>query len=68
MITKELSQKSRLLLEKSPAYQNDIDKIEYGTNSQGLIPFKNYFKFSFSTEILNLSCWKYEYYDLIEKK
>ena len=68
MITKKLSQKSRLLLEKGPAYQNDIDKIEYRTNSQGLIPFKNYFKFSFSTEILNLSCWKYEYYDLIEKK
>ena len=55
------------MLEKGPTYQNDIDKIEYCINSQGLIPFKNYFKFSLSTKILNLSCWKYEYYDLIEK-
>ena len=61
VISKELSQKSRLLPEKDPACQNVIDKIEYHVNSQGSTPFKNYFKFSLSTEILNLSCWKYEY-------
>ena len=60
--------KSRFLLEKGPAYQNDIDQIEYHINSHGLITYKFFFKFSLPTEILNLSCWKHKYYDLIEKK
>ena len=67
-LIEDLSKKSRLLLEKDPTYQNDIDQIEYCINSRGLITYKKFFKFSLPTEILNLLCWKYEYYDLIEKK
>ena len=67
-LIEDLSKKSRLLLEKDPTYQNDIDQIEYCINSRGLITYKNFFKFSLPTEIINLLCWKYEYYDLIEKK
>ena len=33
-----------------------------------MITYKFFFEFSLPTEILNLPCWKYEYYDLIEKK
>ena len=44
-LIEELSQKSRLLLEKGPAYQNDIDRIEHCINDVGLIPWKDYFKF-----------------------
>ena len=32
------------------------------------MPFKKIFKFSLLTEILDLSCWKFEYYDIIEEK
>ena len=67
-LIQELSQKSRLLLEKGPAYENDIDQIEYCISSVGLIPWKDYFKIFLPTETLNLTCWKYEYYDVIEKK
>ena len=67
-LIEDVLKKSRLLLEKGPTYQNDIDQIEYGINNRSLVTYKDFFKFSLSTEILNLLCWKYEYYDLIEKK
>ena len=67
-LIEELSQKSRLLLEKGPAYQNNIDQIEYRINGVGLIPWKDYFKFFLLMETLNLTWWKYEYYVVIEKK
>ena len=60
--------KKILLLLKGPAYQNVIDQIKYRINSCGLITYKNFFKFSLPAEILNLSCWKYKFYDLAEKK
>ena len=58
--------KSRLLLEKAP-HQNDINEIEY-INGCSLTPFKSFSKFSVLTEILDSSCWKFEYYDIIEEK
>ena len=44
-LIKDLSKKSRLLLEKGPTYQNDISQIEYRINSRRLITYKKFFKF-----------------------
>ena len=60
-LIEELSQKSRFLLEKGPAYQNDVGRIEYRINSIDLIPWKDYFTNFLPPEILNLTCWKHEY-------
>ena len=60
--------KKQVIIRKSPTYQNDINQIEYRINGCGLMPFKKFFKFSLLTEILDLSCWKFEYYDIIEEK
>ena len=51
-LIEELSQKSRFLLEKGPAYQNDVGRIEHRINSVGLIPWKDYFEFCLPIEIL----------------
>ena len=65
----ELSQKSRLLLEKGLAYQNDI-----GWLTSAIAP---YYKFSgfgvtynFITypKITDENCYKYEFYNTVEKK
>ena len=47
---KKLSEKSRLLLEKSPAYQNDIKKITLVVGFTGTIIEKIPFDFQLTTE------------------
>ena len=57
-----------MLLEKGPAYQNDITEITYHIRGNGIESFRKKFKFHLPQAIMDLSCWYYEYYDLIEKK
>ena len=57
-----------MLLEKGPAYQNDITEITYHIRENGIKSFRKKFKFHLPQAIMDLSCWYYEYYDLIEKK
>ena len=59
--------KKQVIIRKSPTYQSDINEIEYHINGCDLMPFKSFFKFSLLTEILDLSCWKFKY-DIIEEK
>ena len=67
-LTKDLSEKSRLLLEKGPAYQNDINEISYFIRATGLKTVEKKIKFDLPNEIIESNCWQYEYFDVIEKK
>ena len=65
---KKLSEKSRLLLEKSPAYQNNINKITLVVGFTGTIIEKIPFDFQLTTEQINQYSWSYKFYDIEEKK
>ena len=63
----ELSKKSRLLLEKGPAYQNDFDyltlkSIWYVKRSNHL------YRFMFWPKIIEQYSYKYKFWDTVEKK
>ena len=60
---KKLSEKSRLLLEKGPAYQNDIKKITLVVGFAGTIIGKIPFDFQLTTERINQYSWSYKFYD-----
>ena len=65
----ELSQKSRLLQEKGAAYQNDI-----GWTTSKIAPYYNFLGFgvtyNFITypNVINENCYKYKFYDTVDKK
>ena len=65
---KKLSEKRRLLLEKSPAYRNDIKKIILVVGFTGTIIEKIPFDFQLTTERINQYNWSYKFYDIEEKK
>ena len=67
-LMKELSGKSRLLLEIGPAYQNDINEISYFIRATGLKTVEKKLKFGLPNETTESNCWEYEYFDEIEKK
>ena len=67
-LMKELSGKSRLLLEIGPAYQNDINEISYFIRATGLKTVEKKLKFGLPNETTESNCWEYEYFDVIEKK
>ena len=67
-LMKELSGKSRLLLEIGPAYQNDINEISYFIRATGLKTVEKKLKFGLPNETTESNCWVYEYFDVIEKK
>ena len=63
----ELSKKSRLLLEKGPAYQNDFDyltlkSIWYVKRSNHL------YRFMLWSKIIEQYSYKYKFWDTVEKK
>ena len=63
----ELSKKSRLLLEKGPAYQNDFDyltlkSIWYEKRSNHL------YRFMLWPKIIEQYSYKYKFWDTVEKK
>ena len=66
-LIKDLSEKSRLLLEKGPPYQND-NEILYFVIATRLKTVEKRFKFDLPNEIIESNCWQYEYFDVIEKK
>ena len=65
----ELSKKSRLLLEKGAAYQNDI-----GWLASKIAPYYNYsgfgvtYNFITYPNIIDENCYKYKFYDTVDKK
>ena len=65
---KELSEKSRLLLEKGPAYQNDIKTLYLWRGVPGTILEKVSFGFSLSAANINGFSWHYKFCDVEEKK
>ena len=67
-LMKELSGKSRLLLEIGPAYQNDINETSYFIRATGLKTVEKKLKFGLPNETTESNCWEYEYFDVIEKK
>ena len=65
---KELSEKSRLLLEKVPAYKNDIKRVYMRLGVPGRTHGKIYFYFVLSAANINTYSWHYKFYDVEEKK
>ena len=68
-LIEELSEKSRLLLEKGSAYQNDIGDIKWLTANYFNFKEKNLtFKFELFPNVINTYSYKYEFYDTVDKK
>ena len=65
---KKLSEKSRLMLEKGPAYQNDIKRINLVVSFAGTIIEKISFDFQLTTERINQYSWSYKFYSNEERK
>ena len=65
---KELSEKTRLLLEKGPAYQNDIKRVYMRLGVPGRTHEKIYFYFVLSAANINTYSWHYKFYDIEENK
>ena len=65
---KELSEKSRLLLERGPIYQNDIKTIYLWQGVPGTTMEKVTFGFLLSPANINRFSWYYKFYDVEEKK
>ena len=65
---KELSEKSKLLLEKGPAYQNDIKTVFLWRGVPGSISEKINFDIVLSAAHINLYSWHYKLYDVKENK
>ena len=65
---KKLSDKSRLFLEKGPAYQNDIKKVTLVVGFGGTIIEKIPFDFQLTTEWINNYSSSYKFYDIEENK
>ena len=65
---KQLSEKSRLLLEKDPAYQNDIKTIYLRRGVPGTTMEKVTFGFLLSAANIKCFSWHYKFYDTEEKK
>ena len=65
---KELSEKSKLLLEKGPAYQNDIKRVYMRLGVPGRTHEKIYFYFVLSAANINIYSWHYKFYGVEEKK
>ena len=65
---KELSEKSRLFLEKGPAYQNDIKRVHMRLGVPGRTHEKIYFYFVLSAANINTYSWHYKFYDVEENK
>ena len=65
---KKLSEKSWLLLEKVPAYQNDIKIMYLWQGVPGTTLEKVSFGFLLSTANINRLSWHYKFYDVEEKK
>ena len=67
-LIKDLSEKSRFLLEKDPPYQIDINDILYFVRATRLKTVEKRFKFDLPNEIIKSNCWQFKYFDVIEKK
>ena len=65
---KELSEKSRLLLEKGPAYQNDIKTVFLWRGVPGSLSEEINFDIALSAARVNLYNWHYKLYDVKGKK
>ena len=65
---KELSEKSRLLLEKCPAYQNDIKRVYMWLGVPGRTHGRIYFYSVLSAANINTYSWHYKFYDIEENK
>ena len=65
---KELSEKSRLLLKRGPAYQNDIKTIYLWQGVPGTTMEKGTFDFLPSAANINRFRWHYKFYNVEEKK
>ena len=64
---KELSKKSRLLLEKASAYQNDIDYLTL--KSEWYVKASNHaYRFMLWPKIIDHYSYKYKFWDTVEKK
>ena len=61
---KELSEKSRLLLEKGPAYQNDIKTLFLLKGVPGSISGKISLDIGLSAAHINLYSWQYKFYGI----
>ena len=66
--TKEHSEKSRLLLEKCPVYQNDIKTVFLWRGVPGSISEKTNFGIVLSAAHINIYSWHYKFYDVKKKK
>ena len=66
----ELSQKSRLLLEKGADYQNDIGFLTTdATKNLFNLPFvDNVYHFILFLHTLNDNSFSYQFFDIVEKK
>ena len=67
IVLKELSEKSWLLLEKGPAYQNDIKTVYLWLGVPGATMEKVTFCFLLSAANINCFSWDYKFYDVEEK-
>ena len=66
---KELSKKSRLLLEKGPAYQNDIDWMNLPIAGYFSFPgFGLTYNFILYPKTIDENSYKYKFYDNVEKR
>ena len=65
---KKLSEKGRLLLEKSPPYQNNIKKITLVAGFGRTAIEKTPFDFQLTTERISQYSWSYKFYDIESKK
>ena len=64
---KELCNKSRLLFEKGPAYQNDIDYLTL--KSEWYVKASNHvYRFMLWPKIIDQYSYKYKFWDTVEKK
>ena len=66
-LIEELSQKNKLLLEKDPAYQNDIAYVML-QSSYLIWPKNKTFHFELRPQLLNQCSWPNKFYHTIEKK
>ena len=65
---KKLSNLSHLLLEKGPAYQNDIDKVFLFIGVPGTVTQKIDYDFGLSNAQINNFLYKFQFYDVKEQK
>ena len=69
-LVEELSKRSRLLIEKGPAYQNNIgyliSEISIIFDTQNVAPLT--YHFILHPKILYDCCYYYKFYDTVEKK